>query len=160
MNPQAMYEDYQSLLSMNATRASKIKILELIVAQGTNNWRVVGITPKALEQLAAQDYKYQTGAGIQRAHVYDRYETYGILIDSSKEQSVFWDLIADRDRTILAARGEYNSVTFDKAIPIEDPGLFAKQDQESYFPARKVGYRHSVIEREFLKKIHDHYKKQ
>ena len=71
MTPQEMYDDYLRLLPMNATRAAKIKILELIVAQGTNNWRVVGITPKALKQLEGQAYKYQTGSGIQRAHVYD-----------------------------------------------------------------------------------------
>jgi len=158
MTPQEMYDDYLRLLPMNATRASKIKILELIVAQGTNNWRVVGITPKALKQLEGQGYKYQTGSGIQRAHVYDRFETYGLLIDDLKERDVFWSMISDRDRTILAVKGEYSGIRFDQAIPIEDPGLFVKPNQTAYFPAQKIGYRHTVIEREFLKEFHAKYK--
>ena len=160
MTPQEMYDDYKCLLPMNATRSTKVKMLEFIVAQGTNNWRVVGITPKALQQLESQEYKYKTGAGIQRAHVYDRFETFGLLIDEPWEQDKFWSLIADRDRTILAARGEYNSITFEQAIPIDDPGLFITSDQKIYFPSQNIGYRHAGIEREFLIKLHHEYKNQ
>lgn len=158
MTANEMYKDYQSLLGMNATRASKIKMLELIVAQGTNNWRVVGVSPAALEQFAKQEYKQVAGAGIQRAHVHQRFETYGLLIDNEQKPDEFWEMIADRDRTILALRGELNTISFDQAIPIEDPGLFITSDQTVYFPAQQVGYRHSIIEREFLREFHAKYK--
>ena len=158
MTPQEMYDDYLRLLPMNATRAAKIKILELIVAQGTNNWRVVGITPKALKQLEGQAYKYQTGSGIQRAHVYDRFETYGLLVDDLKKQDTFWNMIADRDRTVLAVKGEYSGIGFEQAIPMDDPGLFVKPSQTIYFPAQKIGYRHNAREREFLREFHAKYK--
>lgn len=155
-----MYGDYVQLLSMNAVRKTKIKMLEFIVAQGTNNWRVVGITPNALRQLEEQDYKYKTGSGVQRAHVYDRFETYGILVDERKEEDEFWSLIAERDRTVLAVKGEYNKIGFEDALLFEDPGLFVSPDQNIYFPARTIGYRHIGIERAFLKEFHAKHKRQ
>lgn len=160
MSPEKVYEDFQRLLTMNANRATKIEILELLVAQVTNNWRVVGITEAALNQLEEQGYKYKTRSGIQRAHIYDRYETFGLLIDETRTQQNFWDFISDRDRTVLAIKGEYNTVTFEQAVPIDDPGLFLEPGQTVYFPSRQVSYRHTSIERDFLRDFHAKYKAQ
>lgn len=160
MTPQEMYEDYQSLRLMNASRDSKIKLLEFIVAQGTNNWRVVGITPAALEQFERQEYRRVTGSGIQRAHLYPRIETYGQLIDTNTEQAAFWEWIEERDRTIFAVKGEHSDVTFAQAIRFDDPGLFPNPDQTVYFPALKVSYRHLVADREFLREFHAKYKRR
>jgi len=150
-----IYQDYLTLLGMRADNTSKIKILERIVAQGTNNWRVVGITRKALEQFADQNYKYVTRSGIQRAHIHRRHDTFGQLIDNKTNEDEFWRLIDERDITILAAKGETKDITLAKAIEFENPPeLFKKENQDILFSANSVGYRHAVKEREFLRNLH------
>lgn len=150
-----IFEDYQSLLAMKAGRKCKIKILELLVSQGTNNWRVVGITPKALERFSNQGFSYVTGSGIQRAHVFDRHATFGSLLDNPMTQKNFWEFISERDRTILAVKGEYNSVNFDDVISLPDAGLFPNNDQMILFKSRTVGYRFGLDERDFLMRLHE-----
>lgn len=149
-----IFQDYISLLSFNAGRQCKISLLETLVSEGINNWRVVGITPKALERFANQNFTYRTGSRIQRAHVFNRHQTYGSLVDNPVEQPAFWNFIAERDRTILAIEGEYSSVSFDAMIHLPDQGLFPSHGATILFRALSVGYRFRSQEAEELRLLH------
>lgn len=153
MSPEKIFEDYKTLKGMNAGRACKIDVLQTLVAQGTNNWRVVGITHSALQKFADQKFTYQTGSGIQRAHVFDRHDTFGSLIDTPVDEETFWQFIADRDRTILAIKGEYNTVSFDNMISLLDQGLFPKQGETVLFKARTIGYKFGSAEADALRQL-------
>ena len=152
-----IFADYESLLKMHATRKCKIKLLETLVAQGTNNWRVTGITRQALLEFHNLNFKYVTHCGIQRAHVFTRHQTYGELVDRSFSETDFWDFIADKDRTILAIKGEFTTVRFADAIPIRDAGLFPEEDAQILFEARSVGYRFADLESRYLKELYGKY---
>lgn len=153
MSAAKIFEDYQTLQGMNAGRVCKINLLQTLVAEGTNNWRVVGITEGALQKFIDQKFTYRTGSGIQRAHVFDRHETYGSLIDNPVDEEYFWRFIADRDRTILAIKGEYNKVSLDNMIRLPDPGLLPEKGEIVLFEAKAIGYKFGAVEAKALRQL-------
>ena len=154
MNKSKIYADYQALIKMNATTKCKIRILEMLVAQGTNRWRVVGITEAALRKFAEQNFKYETRCGIQRAHIERRHSTYKTLLESNHDEKLFWNTIIENDKTILAIKGEYSSVSEEDSIKIPDVGLFPKDDSKVRFKALRVGFQCGICEAKLLKRLY------
>lgn len=155
MERDSVYSDYLLLRRMNANEDTKIHVLQRLVAQCTNNWRVVGITRNALQTFAESDFKPVSRSGIQRAHIIDRHTTFGLLIRSEFDQSSFWTTIADGDKTILATKGEYNKLATASKIALPDQGLFPARDEHIYFAARKVGFRCVDADRRLLRKLYN-----
>jgi hypothetical protein len=124
----------------------------LIWLTNVGSWKVIGITPRALTQLAASDFKRPKGHGLQRAHFQRRYDTMRELLDPATplpeaQFIAFWDA---NDRTVLCAKGENNFIGpgYTDYIPIEnEDGLL--------FSATVASLRHNKKEREFLRELHE-----
>lgn len=101
------------------------RILTAIMGEQTFSWRVIGITPAALDAFAATGFNSKSGQGITRAHLRQRIDTVRELLlpDKPLSEREFFEIWLANDRTILCARGE-NKVAIPKYIPIEnDDGL-------------------------------------
>lgn len=156
MSPQDVYKDYKTLQSMNAALNIKVKTLEALVSQCTNTWRVVGITKKALQQFADQDFEWVRYSGIQRAHKARRHDTYSNLLKEPATFEEFWKTVDLHDKTVLAVKGERNSA-HDCYICIGDPGLFAGREIEPHFAAQPIGYRFGAREKELLRTLYQQH---
>ena len=121
------------------------------------SWRVVGITPAALELFAENDFQKPVRK-IQRGHRSARVDTARQLFNRPKpfELDEFFDIFLKRDETVLMATPENparSSRPFPKFIPID---LAAE-----VFPcASLVGWTHRKQEVEFLRALHERYKKE
>jgi hypothetical protein len=115
------------------------------------SWRVVGITPAAVDAFAAADFRLKSGQGITGAHLRPRIETVRELLapDTPLSEREFLDIWLTNDRTILCARGE-NRLAIPKYIPIEndDGTLFSCH-------GKLAGWHHRKRERGFLKQLFD-----
>jgi isocitrate dehydrogenase kinase/phosphatase len=143
---------------MHAGQDAKILILQRLVAQCTNNWRVVGITSKALDAFAASDFKPISRSGIQRAHIVDRHQTFRQIIEREFVQNEFWAHISENDKTILSVKGEYNNLASINWISLPDQGLFPNTSNHIYFAARKVGFRCMRADRDLLRKLYQQHR--
>jgi len=117
------------------------------------SWRVIGITPGALEVLAANDYRYVKGK-ICRAHLVGRIDTARAVfeIPHPLPEDQFFNLIWENDKTVIATKSENKPKgILPKPVPIDYTlGLFRCN--------RLVGFRHGKKEADFLRKFHANHK--
>jgi len=125
------------------------RVLTAIMAAKAFSWRVIGITPAALDEFAAAGFYSKSRQGITRAHLRPRIDTVRKLLLPDKplsERELFETWLAN-DHTILCAKGE-NKPAIPKYIAIEneDGTLFSCH-------GKLAGWHHRKREREFLKEL-------
>lgn len=123
-------------------------ILTAIMGGHKRGWRVVGITRNALRHYIENDFSHKSGNGIQRAHIIPRIDTARRVLSEEKplplrELARIW---FELDSTVLCARGENKSV-------LPQDYLRFDNTQCDVFPGLQVGWRHSKIEKDFLKSL-------
>lgn len=127
------------------------RVLTATLASRHYSWRVIGITEAALLKFAEMDFRYVSRCGITRAHLVDRKTTVHAMFDRSAPLTFleFANLIWERDRTVLTARGENKNGFVPQYIPIdnEDGNLFSERGQLAL-------WRHGKAKREFLRNLY------
>jgi hypothetical protein len=126
------------------------RVLTAIMAAKAFSWRVIGITPAALDALAAAGFRLKRGHGITRAHLQPRIDTVKkvMLPDEALSEREFFDIWIANDRTILCARGENKNTGIPEYLPIEN-------DDGAFFSCHRklAGWHHRKQERDFLKEL-------
>lgn len=117
------------------------------------SWRVVGVTPAALDAFAANGFK-PPPRSLHRGHRHQRSQTArALFFDRADPMSLdeFFEFFLARDETVIMTRAENAPRTnraFPAYIPI-DPNL-------GLFPcAAVVGWMHGDPEIEFLRALHE-----
>ena len=116
-------------------------------------WRVVGITPEALDLLATQDFRKDKLPGqLCRGHVVERIRTTRLLFGREEPFSVeeFFELFLKNDETVIMLKGQ-NKIdpAFPTFIPIDNP------DGELFPNGPLIAWKHRRKEREFLRQLHE-----
>jgi hypothetical protein len=117
-------------------------------------WRVIGITPAALKLLG--ENKFIKGKhSIARGHLVDRIATVRKLFnrDNPYEIEEFYSVFSEGDKTVLMTYQE-NGVgrQFPDYIDIDE-----KNPNGDLFKCMSVGFRFGLVEKDFLKSLHDKY---
>jgi hypothetical protein len=123
------------------------RVLTAVMANRSWSWRVVGITPAALDALAEVNFYNRKELGLKRAHLIDRITTVHHLMQLPQPApyEYFVRYWADNDRTILALRGEHRTSGFRAYLPFDAPRLFRDT---------LAGWVHGKAERLFLEQVH------
>jgi hypothetical protein len=123
-------------------------VLSAIMGRRSWSWRVVGITPAALDALAVEEFHNRKKLGLVRAHLVNRLSIVRHLMRLPQPASFdyFAKYWTDNDRTVLALRSENGREGFAAYLPFEAPGLFSSE--------RLAGWIHGKAERSFLRELH------
>jgi len=120
-------------------------------------WRVIGITPEALELLASANYRKQDlPRRLCRGHKVDRIRTTRRLFALSKplKQKQFFEIFLKNDCTvIMLVEQNRGPAGFPGYIKIDNP------DAELFSNAGLMGWKHRRKERDFLADLHSGFKK-
>lgn len=144
---------YVAIYRLPFTLQRKTTLLTALMGGAEWSWRVVGITPGALEVLEANSYKYVKGK-ICRAHKVARYATAGAVFGNAQPllEDDFFTKYWANDETIIATKSENKTGgTLPAAIPIDY--------RSGMFPCNTVvGWKHTKKEAAFLRELHANYK--
>lgn len=110
-------------------------------------WRVVGITPAALQKYSELNFRHQSNQGLTRAHLRPRLATVRDLVAPAKplDPKSFITTLLRYDATVLCARGENKD-----EVP---PFIAFDNDDARLFTSQKVGWKHTNKERDFLRTL-------
>lgn len=124
-------------------------VLTAIMGGRPWSWRVVGITPAALQAFKGADFRKRPGDGITRAHIQSRFKTTTELLLPNEPVSLeeFARIWIENDRTVLCVRGE-NKDPLPAYIEFPEP-------EQGLFRSSQVAWRHSKAEREYLMSLAD-----
>lgn len=115
------------------------------------SWRVIGITPAALAEFAATDFKRPTRK-LQRGHKIDRATTARAVFDRDDPMSLneFFKFFLECDHTVIMTNDENKhrpNARFPEYIAIDN-------DDAQIFPnGSLIGWQHRKVEREFLRQL-------
>ncbi len=114
------------------------------------SWRVVGVTPEALDTYSRYDFAKPPKGSIVRGHIVSRRETARTLFDRAEPLGVdqFIDQFLEADRTVLMLPVQ-NVPSGDHVpsfIKFENP------DAE-LFPSGLIAHRHVRCEQDFLRQL-------
>lgn len=138
--------DYLLVKKMQANEAVKKRILTELFSQGSNPWRVVGITENALKIFKKKNYKRESKMDINRSHIFSRNDTYdSILNEDFKSPEDFWNFYYSRDFTIFATTSE------NKTNLYSDIYFFG--NSKNLFNSRGYAWVHNNAECDFLRQI-------
>lgn len=146
----AIFEDACKIRGMNASNRIKIRMLSELFSAYENIWEVVGVSKDALEVFQKHDFKKVSKMGINRAHEFDRHETYDYLLNNKfQSEGEWWKYFKDRNHTVLRTSNENmnggNSEIFQ--IP-RGIGLFK---------SRGFAWKHNKEEIECLRSLYRRY---
>lgn len=145
-----LFHDYLLIKQMKCPLHNKAKLLSTLFSINRNSWRVVGITPAALEVFKQHDFKKVSGMGINRSHIVQRHSFYNELINQEiTDHQTFWDLYHQNDCTILATSTENMS----KSEKIFHNYYDIPNDERNLFQTAGYAWKHKVEEIEFLKSL-------
>ena len=144
-----IYAVYLAIFALPFPLPKKTTLLTALMGGTVWSWRVVGITPSALELLAENGYRYKKG-NICRAHLVARIETARKVFERRRpfSESHFFNRFWENDKTVIATRAENrtNNGLPKKWIRINsDLGLF---------PSGLVSFRHGRKEVSHLRELH------
>lgn len=112
-----------------------------------HGWRVVGITPEALDLLATEEFqKNRLPRQLCRGHVIDRVATTRMLFHRLRPLSLrqFFSRFLKNDATVIMLNEQNRQTQFPDFVPIENAG-------GDLFPnGSLMGWKHRKKEREFL----------
>lgn len=120
-------------------------------------WRVIGITPEALELLATMDFhKHKLPRRLCRGHVVDRIQTTRALFAHAKplNQKRFFETFLANDCTvIMLVEQNRGKSSFPRYLDIDNPDA-------DFFPnGGLIGWKQRKKERDFLAVLHTDFKK-
>lgn len=125
------------------------QVLSTVMGRRSWSWRVVGITPAALEALASARFHKPKEVKLERAHLVDRIQTVRHLMNLP--QAATYDYFAsywtENDRTVIALKSENRKGGFAAYFPFDAPGLFSSE--------QLAGWAHGKAERAFLKALYE-----
>lgn len=143
---EVLFHDFQKIRIMKSSEAIKVKLLSALLSANPNCWRVVGISPNALDVFAKNDFKRVSKMGINRSHVFQRNQVYKEMLKTgfvNKEE--FWEYYYSRDYTILATSNENM-----QDVDLEAVALPVPQDGRMLFRTRGYVWKHDEAEICFL----------
>lgn len=152
-----LFHDFQLIKQMNAPIYNRCKMLSTLFSIHSNSWRVIGITPAALEVFKNKNFKKVSGMGINRSHVTQRSEFYHQLLNSNFSSAQdFWKKYYENDMTILATSTENMSKTKD-SLKVYYP---VPSDERNLFKTSGFSWKHKDEEVEFLKALYNFHSKK
>ena len=109
-----------ALGNISLKRASNL--IGLLLGAPKSSWRVVGITPAALELFRVEQFRKRP-RGVQRAHLFNRIDTSREILETQSPliEAELFDHWNSRDMTILSLSGENKNIAGIDAIHIENP---------------------------------------
>lgn len=156
----ALYELYRALFAAKEAcpedfHAGRLTTIQTAI-MGIENygWRVVGITPEALELLASVDFdKAKVPRQLCRGHLVDRRKTAKQLFERSEPVSSdqFFKTFLKNDVTVIMLNHQNKS---------ERPTYlkFKNPDAEYFSNGSLMGWKHRKKEREFLRELYSKWK--
>lgn len=128
------------------------RLLTGLMAAKEWSWRVIGITPEALEVFAEHDFRRPAGK-LQRGHVVDRVVTARELFQLEKPATIdeFFQTFLKNDQTVLMTneQNRHRKVASTlQYIPIDN------NDAVLFPSGTLVGWKHRKVEVDFLRKLH------
>ena len=146
--PADRHDGYLAIYEMNLPMKQRCRILNEVISWHPDAWKVVGITPAALEIFAQHNFKRVAKMGIQRAHLVDRADTYREMLNTCMSNcDEWWEYYCNNDRTVFSTVEEnMGDMNIDTIIWFDAPGLFNIQG---------FAWRHRKIEIEFLRNLYD-----
>lgn len=142
-----IYQDANKIREMNASAPIKIRILSELFSAYENIWEVVGISREALEVFKKSDFKKISRMGINRAHEFDRHETYkDLLYNDFQCEDDWWNYFCERNHTILRTSNENMSGI--------NSGYLKIPRGQGLFKSRGFAWKHNKEEVEFLRKLY------
>lgn len=134
------------------TNADATRMLTGLMASRPWSWRVIGITPAALEVFKENDFKRPAGE-IQRGHKEDRASTArAVYQDRDKPMLLpeFFEFFLERDQTVLMTKAENRHRPGGKF-----PRYIRVPQKLELFPCGTlVGWQHRKAETEFLRELY------
>ena len=146
-----LHQHYLEILAMDGlAHDTKKAMVAAIVGQLPGaGWLVKGITQAALTAFAENGYK--PGPKIVRGHLVRRHDTYNTLVTNPiLDYQKWFDFIIENTTTYLCTKAE-NGVDgtdhWSEMIDFEEAPAWL-------FESAKIGFRHRVAEREWLREWH------
>ncbi len=128
------------------TRLTKIQT-EIMGIEG--GWRVIGITPEALDLLATQNFR-KDKLPLCRGHRVDRIQTAKEVFERDQPLGIeeFFELFLKNDDTVIMLKKQNkHAESFPEFIPIDNP-------TGELFPGAFVGWMHREKERDLLRALY------
>lgn len=145
-----LFEDYQLIKQMKAPIYNRSKMLSTLFSINPNSWRVIGITPAALEVFKKNSFRRVSGMGINRSHITQRAQFYLELLNTEfNSANEFWQTYYDNDMTILATSTENMS----KSVDLLDNYYPVPFDERNLFRTAGFAWKHKEEEEAFLKEL-------
>ena len=151
-----LFHDFQLIKQMRTLEANKIKLLSNLFSINRNCWRVVGITPDALEIFKNHEFQKKSRISINRSHIIQRFSFYKSLLENNNEiknAETFWKLYYDNDMTVLASASENmsnNETILKNAYPVPE-------DERNLFQTSGYSWKHKEEEIKFLKELYNYH---
>lgn len=148
---EVIFHDYLLIKQMSAPMETKIKLLSILFSVNPNCWRVIGISPKALEIFAKHNFKKISRMGINRSHLVQRHDQYESMLNGDfKNESDFWEVYFKNDVTILSTSTENMSAS----NAFVNEALTVPVDQRQLFKTSGYAWKHKKEEEDFLKQLY------
>ena len=92
---EVLFHDFQIIKKMRSPEANRVKLLSTLFSINPNSWRVVGITPEALEIFEKHGFQKKSGMRINRSHLTQRFGFYQTLLDPKNKISGAEEFLKD-----------------------------------------------------------------
>lgn len=147
----ALFHDYHLIKKMTVPEGAKIKLLSSLLTVNPNCWRVIGITPKALEIFAKNNFKKSSRMGINRSHMVQRHGVYKEMMEKDfNNETEFWEFYMNKDATILSTSTENMSTT----VSFVHESFEVPSDERQLFKSSGYSWKHKKEEEDFLKQLY------
>ena len=146
-----IFHDFMSLRTFKVGIKVKKKLLKELLEACQDPWKVVGITPNALDLLKKNGFNLKNkntnkNLSIQRAHLEDRDIWYSELLETDWKDSQSWhQFVRSKDNTVLALSSENKNIKSIVYIKFEN--------FENLFRSTRISWQHGPKEKEFLKSL-------
>lgn len=145
-----LFHDFNLIKRMRCPEPRKIKLVSNLFVMNPDGWRVVGITPAALDVFSKHGFERRSGMRVNRAHVIPRYQTYKAMLGKGFfDKNELWDYYWERDHTILSTSSENMKSVSENSIYFEVP-----QDHRILFRMKGFAWKHGDEEVAFLRELH------
>ena len=145
------YEFFKLIKNSSFSTNKKRQFIEVLFADYENNWEPIGITIEALKACHRFNYdkisNKKHSAGIERAHISNRAETFDIMLEKEWQSAEeWWEFYLKRNKTILSLSCENKAIGSGKLtewIHID----------KGYFKNARIGYSYKKRDKEYLKDL-------
>lgn len=141
-----LYQKFHKNKGLFLSKQRWSELFSLLTKGRKEFWRVVGITPNAINHY--QQNKYKRNMGLVRGHKYMRIKTFDKFFDTESQlnQKEFWSLFKKYDEVIIMTREENKNHKAPKYINIHNP-------KSKFFTNSGIGWQLSSDDVELLKSL-------